>query len=173
MARFYRYDLLFAVNSLALYLTKWNTACDKKLHRLVCYIHGTRDAGLRSFVGDPIGKCHLAVFYDADFAGDTRESKSTSGCFAALIGPSTFAPISALCKTQSCVSHSSTESEIIALDHAMRNEGIPLLGFLQFLASGGNAEGARGDPSTRSDLRGNTVADNKGTKSDPSTKAVN
>ena len=29
MARFYRYDLLFAVNSLARYLTKWNTACDR------------------------------------------------------------------------------------------------------------------------------------------------
>ena len=120
--------------------------------------------GLRSFVGDPIEKCHLVVFSDADFAGDTRESKSTSGCFAALLGPSTFAPVSALCKTQSCVSHSSTESEIIALDHAMRNEGIHLLGFLHFLASGGNAEGARGDPCTRSDLRSNTVADNKGKK---------
>ncbi len=83
----------------------------------------------------------LAVFSDADFAGDARESKSTSGCFAALIGPSTFAPISAWCKTQSCVSHSSTESEVIALDHAMRNEGIIMISFLQFLASGGNKEG--------------------------------
>ena len=35
MARFYRYDLLFAVNSLARYLTKWSTACDKKLHHLI------------------------------------------------------------------------------------------------------------------------------------------
>ena len=54
----------------------------------------------------------------------------------------------------------------------MRNEGIPLFGFLQFLASGGNAEGAGGDPSTRPDVRDNTAADNKKTKSDPSTKAV-
>ncbi len=144
MAKFYRNDLLYAVNSLARYLTKSNTACDKKLHCLICYTHGTRDMSLRSFVGDPFDKCHLAVFSDAAFAGDTRESKSTSGCFAALIGPSTFAPISALCKTQSCVSHSSAELEIIALDHAMRNEGIPLLTFLHFLASGGNKDGARG-----------------------------
>ena len=70
-------------------------------------------------------------------------------------------------------SHSSTESEIIALDHAMRNEGIPLLNFLQFLASGGKTDGARGDSSTRMDHRGNTVADNKGAKGDPSTHSAN
>ncbi len=66
MARCYRYDVLYAVSSLARYLIKWNTACDKKLHRLICYMHGTRELSLRSFVGDPIGKCHVAVFSDAD-----------------------------------------------------------------------------------------------------------
>ena len=141
MARFYRYDLLFAVNSLARCLTKWNTACDKKLYRLICYINCTKDVALRAFVGDPFEHCHVVVYSDADFAGDILGSKSTSGCFVAIVGPHTFAPLSALCKTQSCVSHSSTESEIIALDHAMRNEGIPILGLLQFIASGGERGG--------------------------------
>ncbi len=81
------------------------------------------------------------VYSDADFAGDTHESKSTSGCFVAVVGPNTFAPVSALCKTQSCVSHSSTESEIIALDHAMRNEGIPILGFYCILPWVGGTRG--------------------------------
>jgi hypothetical protein len=134
MARFYRYDLLFAVNSLARYLTKWNKACDKKLLRLICYINSTKDMVLVSHVGDPISRCHVALFSDADFAGDVRESKSTSGCFVAVIGPNTFAPVGTLCKTQSCVSHSSTESEIVALDFALRSEGLPLLTLMQFLA---------------------------------------
>ena len=95
-------------------------------------------------LGDAIEHCHLVVYSDADFAGDIQGSKSTSGCFVAIVGPNTFAPVSALCKTQSCVSHSSTESEIIALDHAMRNEGIPILGLLQFIASGGKDEGVKG-----------------------------
>ena len=37
MARFYRYDLLYAVNHLSRFLTKWTVACDKKLKRLVAY----------------------------------------------------------------------------------------------------------------------------------------
>ena len=49
MARFYRYDLLFAVNSLARCLTKWNTACDKKAlspHLLYQQYEGRRVTGL-------------------------------------------------------------------------------------------------------------------------------
>ena len=48
-----------------------------------------------------------------------------------------------------------------------------MLGFLQFHAPGGKAKGARGDSCTSSDHRGDTVADNKRTKSDPSTKTAN
>ena len=34
LARQFRYDLLFAVNTLARDVTKWTTACDRRLHRL-------------------------------------------------------------------------------------------------------------------------------------------
>lgn len=85
-------------------------------------------------VGDPIGQCHLALFSDADVAGDLAESKSTNGCYIALIGPNTFAPLGAASETQTCVSHSSTESEMVALDFAIRTEGLPLLSLVLFLA---------------------------------------
>ena len=39
----------------------------------------------------------------------------------------TFVPISWLCKKQTSVSHSSTESEIISLDAGLRLDGIPAL----------------------------------------------
>ena len=47
---------------------------------------------------------------------------------------------------------------------------LPLLGFLQFHAQGGKAKGARGNSCTRSDHRGDTVADNTGTKVTPAQK---
>jgi hypothetical protein len=45
-----------------------------------------------------------------------------------LVGPNTF-PLTWRCKKQGAVSHSSTEAEVIALDAAMRMEGIPILMF--------------------------------------------
>ena len=40
MARYFRYDLLYAVNHLSRFLTKWTVVCDKKLKRLIAYIYG-------------------------------------------------------------------------------------------------------------------------------------
>ena len=42
-------------------------------------------------------------------------------------GSHTFVPISWMCKKQTSVSHSSTESEIISLDAGLRLDGIPAL----------------------------------------------
>ena len=46
-----------------------------------------------------------------------------------LLGPNTFVPITWICKKQSAVSHSSTEAEVIALDAALRLDGVPWLLF--------------------------------------------
>ena len=66
-------------------------------------------------------------FQDSDFAGDLEDSKSTSGGTLYVFGSHTFVPISWMCKKQTSVSHSSTESEIISLDAGLRLEGIPAL----------------------------------------------
>ena len=42
-ARMCRVDVLYAVNALARDVTRWNVACDKRLHRLMCYLHHTKD----------------------------------------------------------------------------------------------------------------------------------
>ena len=53
----------------------------------------------------------------------TKEiKKSTSGVVLFLVGPNTLAPITAFSKAQSCVSHSSTESELVALGQCIRSE---------------------------------------------------
>ena len=61
------------------------------------------------------------------FAGDLEDSKSTSGGTLSIFGSHTFVPISWMCKKQTSVSHSSTESEIISLDAGLGLGGIPAL----------------------------------------------
>ena len=127
LARVGRPDLLWTVNDLARNVTKWNVACDRRLHRLISYLEHTREWVQTCFVGDPPEECKIVMYVDAGFAGDLTDSKSTSGATLFLVGPNTFVPITWLCKKQGAVSHSSTEAEVIALDAAMRMEGIPML----------------------------------------------
>ena len=133
--RMCRPDLLFAVCSLAREVTRWTRACDKRLRRLISYIQGTKTLSLYSTVGDPLEKCRLLLYSDADFAGNNADlSKSTSGLFLVMAGPNTFAPLLAVSKAQSATSHSSTESEVISLEYALRTEGMPALDFWDAVA---------------------------------------
>ena len=69
------------------------------------------------------------------FAGDLEDSKSTSGGTLSILGSHTFVPISWMCKKQTSVSHSSTESEIISLDPGLRLDGIPALDLWDLIVS--------------------------------------
>ena len=69
----------------------------------------------------------LGLFQDSDFAGDLEDSKSTSGGTLCVFGSHTFVPRSWMCKKQTCVSHSSTEAEIISIDAGLQMDGIPAL----------------------------------------------
>ena len=63
-------------------------------------------------------------FKTLTFAGHLEDSKSTSGRTLCVFGSHTFVPISWMCKKQTAVSHSSTESEIISLDTGLRLDGL-------------------------------------------------
>ena len=78
-------------------------------------------------MGNTAKQCRLGLFQDSDFAGDLEDSKSTSGGTLCVFGGHTFVPISWMCKKQTSVSHSSTESEIISLDAGLRMDGKPAL----------------------------------------------
>ena len=79
------------------------------------------------WVGDNPGNLVLDLYVDADFAGDKRTMKSTSGHVLALSGPNTYVPLSAGSTKQKCVSHCTSESEIVAADSGLRKEGLPAL----------------------------------------------
>ena len=78
-------------------------------------------------MGNTAKQCRLGLFQDSDFAGDLEDSKSTPGGTLCVFGSHTFVPISWMCKKQTSVSHSSTESEIISLDTGLRLDGVPAL----------------------------------------------
>ena len=123
LARIGRLDIVLSVNKLARSVTKWTQPCDKRLARLISYIHHTNDFRQYCHVGNTAQHCRLGLFQDSDFAGDLEESKSTSGGVLCIFGSRTFVPVSWMCKKQTAVSHSSTESEIISLDTGLRLDG--------------------------------------------------
>ena len=71
--------ILWSVNKLSRSVTKWTQACDKRLARLISYIHRTNDCRQYCHVGNTAQHCRLGLFQDSDFASDLEDSKSTSG----------------------------------------------------------------------------------------------
>ena len=128
LARIGRPDILWSVNKLARAITKWTSACDKRLARLISYIHfATSGYKQQCHVGNTAQQCRLGLFQDSDFSEDLEDSKSTSGGTLCIFGSHTFVPVSWVCKKQTFVSRCSTEPEIISLDAGLRMDGIPAL----------------------------------------------
>ena len=150
LARIGRPDILWSVNKLARSITKWTKACDKRLNRLISYIHHTSEYKQYCHVGNTAKQSRLELFQDSDFEGDLQDSKSTFGGTLCIFGSHTFVPISWMCEKQTSVSHSSTESEIISLDAGLRLDGIPALDLWDLIYSvlGNTTQNRieRGDP---------------------------
>ena len=135
LARIGRLDIPWSVNKLARSTTKWTKACDKRLHRLISYIHHTCEYTQYCYVGNIAKQCRLGLFQEFDFAWGLEDSKSTSGGTLCIFRSRTFVPISWMCKKQTSVSHSSTESEIISLDAGLRLDGFTALDWWDLIVS--------------------------------------
>ena len=75
----------------------------------------------------------LWLFVDADLASDIDNTKSTSGAFVVLVGPSSWMPITWLCSKQTSTAKSTTEAEGVALVTALLQEAYPILDLLEVL----------------------------------------
>ena len=78
LARIGRPDIRWSVNKLARAVTKWTKACEKRLARLISYIHHTCEFRQKCYGRNAAQQCRLGLFQDSDFAGDLEDSKSTS-----------------------------------------------------------------------------------------------
>ena len=67
VARIGRPDILWSVNKLARSITKWTKACDKRLARLISYIHHTCECKQHCYVCHTAKQCRLGLFQDSDF----------------------------------------------------------------------------------------------------------
>ena len=129
-----RFDLLRAVCALATRVTKWDLDCDRKLHRLMCYIWSTRQYRLVGWVGQHDPTADPVLFTDADFAGCSETMRSTNGVHVEIAGPQTKFPTTGVSKKQGAVSYSTPEAEIAAGAFGLRTEGIPALQLMEVLA---------------------------------------
>ena len=115
-------DLIFYVQWTSLPVPSQNgrKACDKRSARLISYIHHTSEFKIYCHVGNTARQCRLGLFQDSDFAGESEDSKSTSGGILCIFGSHTYVPLSWMCKKQTSVSHSSTKA-----DAGLRNGRYP------------------------------------------------
>ena len=116
LVRIGRPDILWSVNKFARSITKWIKSRDKRLNRLISYIHPTCVYKQFCYARNTAKQCRLGLFQDSDFAGDLGDSKSTCGGTLCDFGSHTFDPISCMCEKQISVSHGSEESGIISSD---------------------------------------------------------
>ena len=65
LARIGRPDILWSVNKLARSITKWTKACDKRLNRLISYIHHTSEYKQYCHVGNTAKQCRFLNFSDS------------------------------------------------------------------------------------------------------------
>ena len=127
LGRLARPDIVKPIGDMASCVQKWSRNNDKQLHRLICYINTTKTYRLVGQVGDDPRELRLALYVDADFAGEKSDAKSNSGGYLVLKGPNTFFPLAWVSKRQTSVSRSTTESEIVSLAHSLFQEGLPAL----------------------------------------------
>ena len=103
-----RPDICYVVSVLSRFMDKQSEELWLALKRVLRYLKGTANYGIMLSVSQ---SPQLVFYSDADWAGDTSDRKSTTGCLA-LFGVS---PIIWQSKKQSCVATSSTAAEYIAL----------------------------------------------------------
>lgn len=106
-----RPDIAFVVNKLARYCSAPTQDHMSAVKRVMRYLKGTANYGLL-YLKNEHGECH--GFADADWAGDSKDRKSTSGFSFQLSGAS----ISWSSSKQSCVALSTAEAEYVALSGA-------------------------------------------------------
>ena len=66
LARMRRPDNLWSVNKLARAITKWTKSCDKRLARLISYIHHTSEYQQYCNLGNTAQQCRLGLFQESE-----------------------------------------------------------------------------------------------------------
>eukprot|EP00971_Amphidinium_carterae_P240865 4781812-Amphidinium_carterae.2 len=138
LARMSRPDRMTAVMKLSRWVSRWEEVHDLHLKRLFEYLKGSVQTCLVSSIkrDTPI---EFIVWTDADLNGDVTDSKSTSGLWIEMksVGSERSWPVTWNSKRQGGSAYATCESEVIALNTGIRDEGIPLHGLVENIVGGG------------------------------------
>eukprot|EP00971_Amphidinium_carterae_P081414 1610790-Amphidinium_carterae.1 len=137
LARMSRPDLMTSVMKLSRWVSRWEHVHDLQLKRLFEYLKGTVQMCIVSHV-ERNAPMEFIIWTDADLNGDPSDSKSTSGLWVELksIGCDSSWPVTWNSKRQGGSAYSTCESEIIALNNGIRDEGIPLHSLVEAIVGG-------------------------------------
>ena len=135
LAHIGRPDILWSVNKLVQLITRWTKACGGRLGRLISKIHHTCEYRQYCHVCNTAKTMQTGTVSRLRFCGRSWALKIYFWWTVCVFGSHTFVPISWMCKKQTAVSHSSTESEIISLDTGLRLDGIPALDLWDLIVS--------------------------------------
>lgn len=123
LAKRVRPECLTAIAFLATRVNECDVDDLAKLRRVLGYILGTRDRGIKLCIGE---KMEVKAYIDAAYGVHTRNGRSHSGCVIVLGGGG---PVYAKSAKQKIVTKSSTEAELVAVsDHA--SQAIHLRNFI-------------------------------------------
>ena len=139
LSRVARPGISVAVQRLCRVVTKWTTTHDAALTRPHAYLGSAGPIALHSELSpDDLQDVQLVMWSDADWCGDSEDTKSISGLLLGLLNPLTFRhwPISWAVRRQGLTSSSTAEAETVALSHVTKHKGIPMLILLDALLAG-------------------------------------
>jgi len=128
------------VQRLSRYITKWTAECDRRLHRLFCFVYSFHDWVLTAKVREcnNVAELVIELWPDSDLNGDIMHTKSTSGFFMDLstcepTNDETPAgvPLAWGCKKQGSSAFHTPEAEVVSLSLALRSEALPMQFLMQ------------------------------------------
>ncbi|CAE7029195.1 GIP [Symbiodinium natans] len=131
LARLSRPDVMKPLSDLTRRVTCWSIADDKRLFRLMCYLHSTPELSITHTMGDEPENLKLSLYTDADHASDVEHAHSTSGMILCIEGEHSFWPLCWASKKQTATSRSTTEAEIISLSPGVFGEALPMQQFME------------------------------------------
>ena len=113
-----RIDIYFAVMNAAQFCSDPGRSHWKAVQRIIRYLSWTRDRGITYSAGSSpsMSDVVLVGYSDADYNGCLDSLRSTTGYVNIVAG----GPVSFVSKIQRTPSHSSTESELVAVDEEIR-----------------------------------------------------
>ena len=114
LARIGRPDILWSVNKFARSITKWTKACDKRLCRLISYIHHTCEYKQYCYGVILPSNADWDCFKILSLQETLKTLSQHSEGILCIFGSRTFVPTSWMCKKQTSVLHSSAEAEVIS-----------------------------------------------------------